>query len=167
MTQVTQGMLDNLTKRVEKLEKNPELSKLARDVATVIVVVFMILAVVLGGIALAQGATLTEVVWARATWAFGAIEAIAFAAAGFLFGKEVNRERADKAEEGKKKAEDEKDIAEAAKKKKQNGLVDALMEANRIRAESPRMFDSLHKNDPPTIELDNLISKIQEAIKDD
>jgi len=36
--------------------------------------------------------------WARYTYLYAGIEAVAFAAAGFLFGREVHRERADKAE---------------------------------------------------------------------
>jgi hypothetical protein len=40
----------------------------------------------------------TEVLWSRSTFIFGSVEAIAFAAAGYFFGKEVHRERADKAE---------------------------------------------------------------------
>jgi hypothetical protein len=36
--------------------------------------------------------------WARYTYVYAGIEAVAFAAAGFLFGREVHRERAEKAE---------------------------------------------------------------------
>ena len=48
---------------------------------------------------------MSELQWTRAVYLFGGVEAIAFAAAGFLFGKEVHRERADKAEERADKAE--------------------------------------------------------------
>lgn len=51
----------------------------------------------------------TEVGWSRRIYVFAAIEAIAFAAVGWLFGREVHRERADAAEtrasEADKKAE--------------------------------------------------------------
>lgn len=40
----------------------------------------------------------TELQWGRLVYVFGGVEAIAFAATGYFFGKEVNRERADKAE---------------------------------------------------------------------
>lgn len=43
--------------------------------------------------------------WSRMIYVFGGVEAIAFAAAGYFFGKEVNRQRADKAEEKADKAE--------------------------------------------------------------
>ena len=39
-----------------------------------------------------------EVQWERYIYLYGGVEAIAFAAAGFLFGREVNRQRAEKAE---------------------------------------------------------------------
>jgi hypothetical protein len=42
---------------------------------------------------------ITAETWARYTYLFNGLEAIAFAAAGFLFGREVNRQRADRAEQ--------------------------------------------------------------------
>lgn len=39
-----------------------------------------------------------DIQWARATFLLSGIEAIALAAAGFFFGREVNRQRAEKAE---------------------------------------------------------------------
>jgi len=49
----------------------------------------------------------TEVHWSRITYVYGGVEAIAFAAAGWFFGKEVNRQRADKAEERADRAQEE------------------------------------------------------------
>ncbi|KKL57828.1 hypothetical protein LCGC14_2231500, partial [marine sediment metagenome] len=43
--------------------------------------------------------------WSRLIYLFSGVEAIVFAAAGFLFGREVNRKRAENAEEEKKRAE--------------------------------------------------------------
>lgn len=40
----------------------------------------------------------TELSWARATFLFTGVEALAFAGAGYLFGREVNRGRAENAE---------------------------------------------------------------------
>jgi hypothetical protein len=45
-----------------------------------------------------QADTDSEVTWARLAWLFSSVEAIAFAAAGALFGARVHRERAEKAE---------------------------------------------------------------------
>jgi hypothetical protein len=47
--------------------------------------------------------------WERLVYVFGAFEAIAFAAIGWVFGTEVNRQRADNAEERAGQAEQEKD----------------------------------------------------------
>ncbi len=44
--------------------------------------------------------------WDRLIYVFGGAEAVAFAAAGYFFGKEVHRERAEKAEDKAKKAEE-------------------------------------------------------------
>ncbi len=52
--------------------------------------------------------------WSRSIFLFSGVEAIVFAAAGFLFGREVNRKRAQNAEEEKKLAEKQR---EAAKEK--------------------------------------------------
>ncbi|HPW73569.1 MAG: hypothetical protein WAZ20_09565 [Methanothrix sp.] len=52
----------------------------------------------------------SELLWSRSMFVFGSVEAIAFAAAGYYFGKEVHRERADKAE-----ARDQKHEADANK----------------------------------------------------
>jgi hypothetical protein len=52
-----------------------------------------------------------ETQWARMVYLFGGVEAIAFAATGFMFGKEVHREQAEKAET---RADDEKTRADNA-----------------------------------------------------
>ena len=45
--------------------------------------------------------------WTRAVYLFQGVEAVAFAAAGFIFGKEVHRERAEKAEKRADKNEED------------------------------------------------------------
>ena len=61
-----------------------------------------------------------ELEWTRAVYIFGGVEAIAFAAAGFFFGKEVHRERAEKAEndadDAKEQADEARDQARDAEK---------------------------------------------------
>lgn len=47
----------------------------------------------------------SETAWARGLYLYHGIEALAFAAAGFLFGREVQRRRADQAEERAAEAE--------------------------------------------------------------
>lgn len=46
-----------------------------------------------------------EIEWGRNAYLYGGIEALAYAAAGFLFGREVNRQRAERAEENADKAQ--------------------------------------------------------------
>lgn len=65
----------------------------------------------------------TEVRWARYAWVFGSVEAVAFAAAGLLFGTTVNRQRAERAEAD----------ADAKSKEAENGR--ALAAA--LKAEEP------------------------------
>lgn len=47
-----------------------------------------------------------ETEWTRALYLLNGVEAIAFAAAGYLFGREVNRRRAEQAEERAEQAEE-------------------------------------------------------------
>jgi hypothetical protein len=49
--------------------------------------------------------------WERWVYVFGAVEALAFTAVGWLFGREVHRERAENAEHRADEAEGEKDQA--------------------------------------------------------
>jgi hypothetical protein len=63
-----------------------------------------------------------EVLWERYIYLYGAVEAIAFAAAGFLFGREVNRQRAEKAEEtAHQKTEEASQAKEGAAAANANG----------------------------------------------
>jgi len=70
------------------------------------------------------GGTVNETQWSRYIYLFSGVEAILFSAVGFIFGKEVNRTRADKAEKKEEEANKEKEAAkdkanaEAAKGKK-------------------------------------------------
>ena len=71
----------------------------------------------------------SEVTWSRLAWLFSSVEAIAFAAAGALFGARVHRERAEKAE-----AEARKSAGDAARGK---ALAAALKADDAVAAESP------------------------------
>jgi len=55
-----------------------------------------------------------ELEWNRSAYLFAGVEAVAYAAAGFLFGREVHRQRAEKAE---RRAESEQHRATEANKK--------------------------------------------------
>jgi hypothetical protein len=86
-------MADNQTNSLPR--RNP--------VATIVAVIAMIGFAVFV-IHMLGNTTVDEKVWTRKAYLLHGVEAIAFAAAGFLFGKEVHRQRAEKAEEAAKGA---------------------------------------------------------------
>ncbi len=65
-----------------------------------------------------------DVTWARLGWLFGSVEAIAFGAAGVLFGSSVQRDRAEKAEK----------VAEAHR----GDAIKGRVLADRVKAGEPR-----------------------------
>jgi len=79
----------------------------SRGASTVANIVGVVLLILFGAavVYLLNHVTDTELQWSRLAYIFGGVEAMAFAAAGYFFGKEVNRERADSAEEKAKEAE--------------------------------------------------------------
>jgi hypothetical protein len=97
----------------------PQLSTTARVVAALALAAFGILVVYL----VAQ-VDEDDVEWSRLAWIFASVEALAFGAAGALFGSSIQRERAEKAEQAA--SENAQDAA--------NGR--ALAEA--IKAEDPQ-----------------------------
>ena len=73
--------------------------------------------------------TMEEALWNRALALFGSVEAIAFTAAGYLFGREVHREQAKKAENRAdiKTLEAQQALALAAEEKHRGqGLAEAI-----------------------------------------
>lgn len=88
-----------------------------RDII-IIVVAVVILLIFVGFAIYVLGLTDTqEPQWSRAVYVLGGIEAIAFAAAGFLFGTEVNRRRAENAEERVTGAENRANAAQDGARK--------------------------------------------------
>ena len=87
--------------------------------------------------------------WTRAVYLFQGVEAVAFAAAGFIFGKEVHRERAEKAEKRANEKEDGaakgKALAEIVKCKAQTHP--ARVTAQRALAASPEKEGSFTQVD--------------------
>jgi len=68
-----------------------------KDNLALFVAVIALVALGAGGSYLASQIAASDLHWARLQYLFGAIEAVAFAAAGWLWGKEVHREPASKA----------------------------------------------------------------------
>ena len=83
--------------------------------------------------------------WSRSIFLFSGVEAIVFAAAGFLFGREVNRKRAENAEEDRKRAEEAKEKAEIKKEEakeqarteRSNALILGAMAVQEARSTVP------------------------------
>lgn len=79
-----------------------------------------------------------ETLWGRYVYLFGGLEVMAYAATGFLFGREVNRQRAEQAEKRAATAQDKADIAQvAAARSVANGqaLAEAVRELTYDQAE--------------------------------
>ncbi len=82
------------------------------------------------------GPNVTEIEWGRNVYLYGGLEALAFAAAGFLFGREVHRQRAERAERHADSAQrDANSARNAAATSAANGR--ALAEGVRAIAEAP------------------------------
>jgi len=69
-----------------------------KDVLAVIVGAVAIIAFGLFAYYLLQNVAAEPLQWERMVFVFGGVEAIAFSAVGYFFGREVHRERADRAE---------------------------------------------------------------------
>jgi hypothetical protein len=90
-------------KKGEKTNPRPRRDAVTYGVA-IGILAFYLLALI-AGLVLAQSAT--DAVWLRTVYLLGGLEAIAFSATGFIFGKEVHRQQAERAEERAEEAEDE------------------------------------------------------------
>lgn len=81
-------------RRGDAVADRPQLSRPAVVVAILVLAAFAAFVAFLVG---QVGEDETE--WTRLAWVFASVEAIAFGAAGALFGSSIQRERAEKAEE--------------------------------------------------------------------
>lgn len=95
--------------------------------------------------------------WSRLIYLFSGVEALVFAAAGFLFGKEVNRRRAEQAEIEKKEVEKEKEEArEQVGEERKKGLVlgamaiQAEQDASRPHTSEATAMEAPAKGNPLT-----------------
>lgn len=87
---------------------------------------------------LTNPATVGEVQWGRNAYLYAGVEALAYAAAGFLFGREVNRQRAEKAEENASRSQREANSAHrVAAQSVANGraLAESVREFERAQGE--------------------------------
>ncbi len=84
----------------------------------------------------ADNSSVTEPVWSRYIYLLGGLEAIVFTAVGWLFGREVNRKQAEKADAAAEEAKAAKQEATEAKVQG-NGLKQAILAAGTPGLESP------------------------------
>lgn len=97
--------------------------------SALLIIAFVVLFVVM-----VESIGTTEVRWARLTYLFGSAEAVVFAAVGWVFGREVNRQRAENAEaEANANASREREAHGRAVSAEERGA--AL--AGALRAQSP------------------------------
>jgi hypothetical protein len=103
-----------------------------------------------------------ETEWNRAAYLFAGIEAIAYAAAGFLFGREVHRQRAEQAErrastEEERATEAVKQSAEVtAKGKALKQVIEAKMTSSLTRSDNMEILESFEKDEPVTARRSDL-----------
>jgi hypothetical protein len=92
----------------------------------------------------------SETVWNRRVYAYGAVEAIAFTAVGWLFGREVNRKAAENAT---KQADAASKEAASARSEASNRAVDAAAEGAKGRALAAAVITSADAADVTRLEL--------------
>jgi hypothetical protein len=103
-----------------------------------------------------------EAEWGRYVYLFGGVEAIAFAAAGVLLGREVHRAQAESAEKRATKAESEvkKFEPEAVKGRALADFIEARAEAR--RAEAARAAEIGIRGTKPSAELGSVQAELDE-----
>jgi len=110
--------------------------------------------------------------WSRLIYLFSGVEAIVFAAAGFLFGREVNRKRAENAEEGKKLADKQKEKAkEQAVEERKNALILGAMaiqaEKTALDVQEPSAaFEGVASKPKPVVNIANKARKMFPELND-
>lgn len=83
---------------MSEIEPEPRPSRRLTGVALVAALVALVAFAVFTAYMIGKADDENEVTWTRLAWLFSSVEAIAFGAAGALFGASVQRERAEKAE---------------------------------------------------------------------
>jgi hypothetical protein len=76
----------------------------------------------------------TELEWTRAVYLLNGVEAIAFAAAGFLFGKEVHRQQAESAQQLAKEAQEEAADARVTAAQSERSSIEAETKGKAVAA---------------------------------
>jgi hypothetical protein len=93
--------------QVSEAEPKPRPSRPLGGVALIAALVALVAFAAFTAYMIAQADGGNEVTWTRLAWLFSSVEAIAFGAAGALFGASVQRERAENAEADAREKTDE------------------------------------------------------------
>jgi uncharacterized integral membrane protein len=95
---------------------------------------------------LLRNLNLNETAWARATYLFAGVEAVAFAAAGYFFGTQVQRGRV---EEAKKEADAARQVKDAAEETAKSERRASRVLAEGVVASAPRGGGLLSEDEDP------------------
>ncbi len=101
---------------------------------------------------LGRVATAEELEWTRAVYLFSGVEAIVFAATGFLFGKEVHRKQAEKAEKAEARANNA-ETESVENKTKLKVLSDSI---------NVKVAQRVGSTDPEAAKAEDLLKDLQE-----
>lgn len=110
----------------------------------------------------------TELNWARMIYLFGGVEAIGFAAAGYFFGKEIHRERADKAEGRANVAQKEARAGEIKASEAEQKLSDLVkyIETKANRKVGPiSLLEQLSNRPAVALDVDQQFSALRDLIE--
>ena len=106
---------------------------------------------------------ITELEWGRNTYLYAGIEALAYAAAGFLFGKEVHRQQAEKAEAN---ADRSQQVANNAQMASATNKANGRTLANSIRRIDDMQSMHTESSAPSTSDAFQVSIKVLRAIAD-
>jgi len=103
-------------------------------VATIVGIVALVGFALFIAYLLPRTTTADELPWTRAVYLLSGVEAIAFAATGFFFGKEVNRKRAESAEGDRDEANKRVNAAQARTNQAENRATEAETKGKTLAA---------------------------------
>lgn len=136
--------------------------RIATIVAIAILVVFLVFVRVM-----LDSVDASEPAWSRMAYLFGGVEALAFAATGFLFGREVNRARAERAEVSAEAAQEKSEQAakEAGKLRGSGQILVATLRG--MADDGPSKFRTGAGDRGGDSALDALISQAEQVFSEE
>ncbi|HEY4654720.1 MAG TPA: hypothetical protein VIH22_09405 [Cyclobacteriaceae bacterium] len=130
--------------------QSPKNAKFANILSVIILIAFVALIIYM----MTKLAS-DETYWTRALYLFGSVEAIAFAAAGYVFGRQVSREQINKAEDQAERANNNARNARQAASEHQHEADVSVTKLNSIvavvRAEADSLGATVHTGEASDI----------------